>query len=56
LGWILLITLFQFLANPIWIATQIRDWEHLSFIAVLAVINAKWETARQHPMKPKMKR
>ena len=41
----------QFFANPIWIAPQIEDAENLRLIAVLAIVNAKWETARQHPVK-----
>ncbi len=56
IGGILLVALFQFFANPIWIAAQIEDCKHLNFIAVLAIINTKWEAARRHSMKLEMKR
>jgi len=41
----------QLFSNPIWIAPQIEDGENLRLIAVFAVVNTKWETARQHPVK-----
>src|SRR6266487_2460027 len=56
IGGILLVALFQFFANPIWIAPQIENREHLSFVTMLAVINTEWETTRQHPMKFEMQR
>jgi len=52
--WVLLIALFQFFADPIWIAPQIENREHLSFFTLLTVINTEWETTRKHAVKIEM--
>jgi len=54
--WVLLISLFQFFANPIWVPPQIENREDLRFITVLTVIDTEWETTRQHSMKFEVQR
>src|SRR5437868_2521395 len=50
--WVLLILLFQFFANPIWIATQIENREHLSFVTMPFRRLDLFRLLRQQPPKP----